>query len=266
MAGEYSRELSVKVFAGQRRQVERGFHRGGSAGYGLRRQLVALDGTPKGTMDLGQWKSLTSDRVILVPGPNQEVAVVASIYETFISRRMNESEIAKDLNQRGLKTASGKAWSRSDVHMVLVSPKYIGQNVFNRFSIKLGQKKVKNGPEQWITCKNASHALVSSEDFEKVQAIIRGRSCPLEPDVLIDKLHALLLTAGRLTTKIINTSPGMPKSSTYCKRFGGLGAAYALAGWKCDRDLSFVDDSQKYRTIRATLSRLHPAERFGLRR
>ena len=35
MAGEYSRELSVKVFAGQCRLIELGFRQGGLAGYGL---------------------------------------------------------------------------------------------------------------------------------------------------------------------------------------------------------------------------------------
>lgn len=39
MAGEYSRELSVKVFAGQSRLIELGFRQGGPAGYGLRRVL-----------------------------------------------------------------------------------------------------------------------------------------------------------------------------------------------------------------------------------
>ncbi len=43
MAGEYSRELSAKVFAGQCRLIELGFRQGGPAGYGLRRVLV--DGT-----------------------------------------------------------------------------------------------------------------------------------------------------------------------------------------------------------------------------
>jgi DNA invertase Pin-like site-specific DNA recombinase len=37
MAGEYSRELSVKVFAGQCRLIEKGFRQGGPAGFGLRR-------------------------------------------------------------------------------------------------------------------------------------------------------------------------------------------------------------------------------------
>ena len=41
MAGEYSRELSAKVFAGQCRLIRLGFRQGGPAGYGLRRQLVA---------------------------------------------------------------------------------------------------------------------------------------------------------------------------------------------------------------------------------
>ncbi|WP_197347319.1 recombinase family protein, partial [Ralstonia pseudosolanacearum] len=40
MAGEYSRELSAKVFAGQCRLIELGFRQGGPAGYGLRRMLV----------------------------------------------------------------------------------------------------------------------------------------------------------------------------------------------------------------------------------
>jgi DNA invertase Pin-like site-specific DNA recombinase len=34
MAGEYSRELSIKVFAGQRRLIELGYRQGGPAGYG----------------------------------------------------------------------------------------------------------------------------------------------------------------------------------------------------------------------------------------
>jgi DNA invertase Pin-like site-specific DNA recombinase len=37
MAGEYSRELSAKVFAGQCRLIEKGYRQGGPAGYGLRR-------------------------------------------------------------------------------------------------------------------------------------------------------------------------------------------------------------------------------------
>src|SRR6266487_1442922 len=48
MAGEYSRELSTKVFAGQCRLVRLGFRQGGPPGFGLRRQLIDENGNPKG--------------------------------------------------------------------------------------------------------------------------------------------------------------------------------------------------------------------------
>lgn len=41
MAGKYSRELSVEVFAGQCRLVELGFRQGGEPGYGPRRAAIA---------------------------------------------------------------------------------------------------------------------------------------------------------------------------------------------------------------------------------
>ena len=50
MAGEYSRELSTKVFIGQCRLVELGFHQGVAAGYGLRRALIDDQGNPKGLL------------------------------------------------------------------------------------------------------------------------------------------------------------------------------------------------------------------------
>src|SRR3984957_19001966 len=69
MAGEYSRELSTKVFAGQSRLVELGFRQGGCAGFGLRRQLIDRQGRSKGILPHGDYKSLRTDRVVLIPGP-----------------------------------------------------------------------------------------------------------------------------------------------------------------------------------------------------
>src|SRR5690349_10172095 len=75
MAGEYSRELSVKVFAGHCRLIGLGFRQGGMAGYGLRRQLIDEQRQPKGELARGTQKSLQTDRVGLVPGPGLEVVV-----------------------------------------------------------------------------------------------------------------------------------------------------------------------------------------------
>src|SRR5260370_12596452 len=126
MAGEYSRELSVKVFAGQCRLIELGFRQGGPAGYGLRRQLIDCDRNPKGLLTRGMHKSIQTDRVVLVPGPEDEISVVRQIYDRFTKDRNTEKEIAEWLNVRGLRTDHGRLWTRGVVHQLLTNPKYIG--------------------------------------------------------------------------------------------------------------------------------------------
>src|SRR3984885_11934535 len=47
MAGEYSRELSTKVFQGACRLIQLGYKQGGTAGFGLRRMLIDQSGERK---------------------------------------------------------------------------------------------------------------------------------------------------------------------------------------------------------------------------
>ena len=131
MAGEYSRELSVKVFAGQCRLIELGYRQGGAAGYGLRRVLIDEHGNPKGELSRGEQKSLQTDRVILVPGPEEEQRVVQRMYEMFVNEGRPEREIAEVLNAEGHRTDLDRPWTRATVHQVLTNEKYIGNNVFN---------------------------------------------------------------------------------------------------------------------------------------
>jgi hypothetical protein len=58
MAAEYSRDLSCKVYEGEKRISELGFRVGGIAGYGLRRMLCAEDGTPKQLLKFGERKNV----------------------------------------------------------------------------------------------------------------------------------------------------------------------------------------------------------------
>src|SRR5580692_2694412 len=64
MAGEYSRELSAKVFIGQCRLIELGFRQGGAPGFGLRRMLRDQGGGAKGMLSRGEQKSIQTDRVV----------------------------------------------------------------------------------------------------------------------------------------------------------------------------------------------------------
>lgn len=111
MAGEYSRELSTKVFKGQCKLVELGFRQGGTAGFGLRRLLLDQAGKPKVELQPGEQKSLQTDRVILVPGPTEERAVVRRIYRLFVHEGHTERDIADELNRFDIQGERGRLWT-----------------------------------------------------------------------------------------------------------------------------------------------------------
>jgi DNA invertase Pin-like site-specific DNA recombinase len=116
MAGEYSRELSTKVFQGACRLIQLGFKQGGAAGFGLRRVLVDQSGNVKGTLKVGEHKSLQTDRVVLRPGPEDEQETVRWIYRAFLEEGKSEVEIADDLNGRKILTDFARPWTRGTVH------------------------------------------------------------------------------------------------------------------------------------------------------
>ncbi|WP_439469690.1 recombinase family protein [Blastomonas fulva] len=252
MAGEYSRELSTKVFAGQGRLIEKGYRQGGPAGFGLRRTLVDESGTTKGVLNRGEHKSIQTDRVILTPGPEEETAVVRKVYAAFVHDRLTEREIADYLNSRGIQTDLGRPWTRGTVHQLLINEKYAGDNVWNRQSFKLKKKRVRNAPQMWIRSSGAFQALVERDLFDAAQAMIRARSFKLSDAEMIDALRAAYEDKGTLSGIIIDECEGLPSSSAYSARFGSLLRAYSLVGYSPERDYRYVE-------INRALRSLHPS-------
>ncbi len=251
MAGEYSRELSGKVFAGQCRLIELGYKQGGPAGYGLRRMLINEHGEPKGELKQGEHKSLQTDRVILVPGPAEEIENVRWIYRSFIEEGMRESEIAEQLNQRGILTDLERPWSRSTIHQILINEKYIGNNVFNRTSHKLKMRRVMNAPDMWVRADGAFEAIVEPQWFYTAQGIIRERNRRFTDEEMLSKLRLLHERNGWLSGIIIDQADDMPPRSAYLHRFGSLIRAYELIGYTPDRDYSYIETNRSLRKIHA---------------
>jgi Recombinase len=251
MAGEYSRELSVKVFTGQCRLIELGFRQGGPPGYGLRRSLIDHAGSAKCELARGEHKSIQTDRVILVPGPPEEVDTVRSMYRSFVKEGKTEREIADILNERGLTTDLERPWTRGTVHQVLINEKYIGNNVWNRGSFKLKKKRVRNSPDIWIRSERAFESIVDRSLFEAAQAIIGERSRKLSSDEMLEALQQLLRDRGYLSGLIIDETERLPSSSAYQSRFGSLLRAYKLVGFTPDRDYRYIE-------INRALRRMHP--------
>lgn len=249
MAGEYSRELSTKVFIGQCRLIERGFRQGGPAGYGLRRLLVDETGQPKTALERGQQKSLQTDRVILVLGPPDEVATVQRIYRLFVEDGRSEQQIADTLNGEGLLTDRARSWTRGTVHQILTNEKYVGNNIFNRTSFKLKKRRVRNDAEMWVRANGVFDAVVDTTLFARAAAIIAERSERLSDEQLLAQLSDLFQSVGMLSGLIIDEREDLPSSSAYRSRFGSLLRAYSLVGFRPRRDYRYVEINRELRQI-----------------
>jgi DNA invertase Pin-like site-specific DNA recombinase len=254
MAGEYSRELGVKVFDGQVRGATLGFRQGAQPGFGLRRLLVSADRTPKQVLVEGERKSITTDRIILVPGPPEEVRLVREIYRMFIQKHMTFSAIARELNRRNVAYIQGSQWNLMAVQKILTHPKYIGCNVYGRFAQRLYTKPVLKPRSEWVVIPGAFAALVKPEIYAKAQRIIARTAKALprnrSDQELLDDLREILRKNGRITTDLINESSKTPSAQTYNTRFGRLSCAYKLAGYGgfwCDGWLEMRRQIQKLR-------------------
>ncbi len=251
MSGAYSQDLSKKVFLGASRLVELGFRQGGTPGLGLRRLLVDQDRNAKSELSRGERKSLQTDRVILVPGPDDEVATVRDIYRLFTEERRTESQIACRLVAQNIPTALGAKWSRAAVHEILTNEKYVGNNVYNRTSKKLKSPTHNNPRDEWVRRDRAFEPIVDDSSFLAAQEIISSRARHMSNDELLTRLQSLLVENGFLSALIIDEREDLPSSAVYARRFGGLHRAYSLIGYSTARDHRYIETNR-------FLRRLHP--------
>lgn len=249
MAGEYSRELSTKVFAGQCRLIELGFRQGGPAGFGLRRTLVDQAGLIKSELDRGEHKSIQTDRVVLAPGPDDEVNIIKNIYRSFVRENHSEQQIANELNINGFVTDLGRSWTKGTVHQVLINEKYIGNNVWNRISFKLKKLRVQNDPGMWIRAEGAFAGIIDRPMFEAAQAKIAARSFRLSNDQMLLSLRGLFEQIGILSGLVIDEAEGLPSSSAYRSRFDSLLRAYSMVGYTPRRDYRYIAINQALRRL-----------------
>ncbi|MFI5450272.1 MAG: recombinase family protein [Candidatus Bathyarchaeia archaeon] len=253
MAGEYSRDLGVRTFAGQKRLTLLGFKAGGVPGYGLRRMLVSASGVPKQELALGERKSIATDRVILVPGPPNEVQTVKDIYRMFISDKRSLCAIARKLNSNGVPRPGHSKWDFSAVRTILTHPKYVGCAVFGQVSKKLHTPVVKVPKSEWILGPGAFEPIVDPATFAEAQKVFGGHRCQRTDEELLDDLHRLLASEGRLSLTVIKDSPDLMAPGTYSKRFGSLRNAYKLIGYDHSDRLGGPDTRRRTMAIREEL-------------
>lgn len=246
MAAEFSRELGEKVFRGKTRLAKMGFWMGGPPGYGLRRLMLSGEGERKQVMKPGDQKNVTTDRVVLIPGPRKEVEVIRQIF-SLAALGNGSTLIAKSLNEQGL-TQCGKPWIHATVLKILRNPKYKGCNAWNRTSQRLRGPRLKVDPQFWAQKPHAFSPVVDEKLFNEAQASLPVPRIWSDEEIL-RRLRRLLKREGHLSERLIMKARGMPSTTTIHAHFGSYHELYDRLGYRMDTQYIHNND-QAERTLK----------------
>jgi DNA invertase Pin-like site-specific DNA recombinase len=231
MAGEYSRELSVKVFAAQSRIARMGFHVGGPPPYGYRRLLVNADGKPKHLLQSGEHKSNPSDHVVVVLGPENEVQNVRFIFEQFTAGR-TQARIGHQLNRQGQLGPGGRPWMYWHIYQILRNRKYTGTYLWAKRTQVMGTKSSLNPQEHWILKEGAIPQIISPRQYAAAQSLLNKKPAQVSEKEMLDHLRRVWRLRGKLCSQVLDQAKPLMGSYYYRRMFGSLQKAYDLIGYK----------------------------------
>jgi hypothetical protein len=96
----------------------------------------------------GHYRKQKSERVLLMPGDPEQVAIVREIFDLHYVRGMGGKRIADILNRRGVPSPQGRAWSQHQVEVLYEQECYTGRSVGNRSSSAIYHQRRSKAPEK----------------------------------------------------------------------------------------------------------------------
>lgn len=151
----YSRNLSKVTHSGLSQRAKESKHCGGKAPLGY-------DVDKKGKLVINE----------------EEAEIVRLIFDLYESN-YSYNRMAKELNNRGYKSKTGKPFTKNSFPSILTQEKYVGIYTWNK-SRKKNNKGTRNShkhkpTEQQVIIKDAITAIINKEQFDRVQAMIASR-------------------------------------------------------------------------------------------
>lgn len=232
MAGEYSRELSVKVRQGRQRHEQLGHCPGSKCPYGIQRQEM-LPGEIPGRMLLrSERKSRPENSLRYAPGTPDEQAIARLIFQHYTRDAMSNVEIAAKLNRDGKFWQDGTPWTGQRIVTHLECELLAGRQWGNKHSAPLGEPNPLKCRDKWRLVRTFE-PVVPHRLFEAARqrrTALAGSTGKTLDEMLAD-LRRLLKRYGRLSHAMINQDIRSSSADSYYHRFGSLTAAYAAIGY-----------------------------------
>lgn len=178
----YSANLSQDVVRGMRESASRGFYPGSPVPYGYRRVKVQDGDTQRSKLE---------------PDPVTAPVVERMFRECLAGRGL--LEIIKGLNADGLKTPTGRPWSKTTVHKVLRNEAYTGVLVWDRER----KRKLGSGSLPPVRVEGAWQPIIDRQTYEKVQAKLAARAPKMTHPRVV---HSEYILSGMIRCKACGTA------------------------------------------------------------
>ena len=199
---EYVKEILMR---GRLAAVGRGCFIGRFAPYGYKKIKIGKDCTLE-----------------IVP---DQAEIVKLIFELFVNEGMSHPEIARRLDDMGLKTVSGNLWARSTVRQIISNPHYNGKVVFGRTKrvtvMEHGERVVRLVTQkegEYLMAEGLHEAIIPDELWDAAQKKVASHPRHTKPTELRNPLAGVLRCAGCGCSLTLNYYPNA--SDRYeCRRF-----------------------------------------------
>lgn len=220
----YSTNLAEDVLRGMAANAEKGFFNGGTVPFGYRRVRFNSGNAQKSRLEPKEDEALTVSRIFQMAIAGQGV-----------------KEIAKTLNKDRIRTRTGKLWSKTTIYKILKNEVHVGTLVWTG----------KDGTP--IRSCNNHTALVSEEDFNKVQRLLTDRQPKVTHPRTVSSQYLLspLLRCAACDAPMIGTSAKSGQFSYYrCSNALRHSPESCQSGWLPKRKIEdFVIDRLKQKVL-----------------
>ena len=184
----YSINLAQDTLRGMKENAQRGYFNGGIIPMGYKAKKIT-DGSSKRTL-------LEPDEVF--------APIIQRIFQMVLKGK-GAKEIAKTLNNEGIRTNRGKLWDKKSIYFILKNETYAGTLVWNRKNWRQHKKKPS---DEVVRVENNHPGLISPENFQYVQDLLRIRSPKITPPQTVSSSYLLsgLLCCGNCGARMTGYS------------------------------------------------------------
>jgi hypothetical protein len=211
------------------------------------RHIVGQNGELKQTLEFGEWKSVSTDRVVLMPGPKEETQTIQLVFDLYTKKRKSRHQITEILNQRQCFWGK-RPWTVQKVRYLLTNPVYKGAYAYSKNHYGRDIPR-----EQWQVREHAFPAIISDKQWARANDLIYQETKPLVDSEMLEDLRRLWKREGRLNSNLINAAKDIPSAVAYARHFGGINGAYKLIGYPLPKDYSYVNAISMMRRMRDAL-------------